>query len=98
MKLENKGFAHEVTVSGAGIKEWLNQPHIHFMEKNELLLSLPDVFRNAKYIGATIDDKPRQGVVQSHVFETKIMEDSSWIIVHQMNWGEFPTARKSQIA
>lgn len=89
MKLENKVFAHEVTVSGAGIKEWLNQPHIHFMEKNELLLSLPDVFRNAKYIGATIDDKPRQGVVQSHVFETKIMEDSSWIIVHQMNWGEY---------
>ena len=89
IKLTNKEFPYDVTVSGASIKEWLNQPHKHFMAKNELLLSLQDVFANADYLGPTVDGKHRQGVVQSHIFETGIKGESSWIIVHQMEWGEF---------
>lgn len=88
-KLENSGFAHKVTVSGASIKEWLNQPHEHFKEKNEVLLSIQDVFKSAKYLGHTKDAKQRNDVEWSHVFEISIGNEKSWILVHEMKWGEY---------
>lgn len=87
--LENSGFAHKVTVSGASIKEWLNQPHEHFKEKNELLLSIHDVFKNAVYLGYTKDAKQRKDVEWSHIFEISIENEKSWILVHEMKWGEY---------
>lgn len=88
-KLENSAFAHKVTVSGASIKEWLNQPHEHFKEKNEVLLSIQDVFKSAKYLGYTKDVKQRNDVEWSHVFEISIGNEKSWILVHEMKWGEY---------
>lgn len=55
--LTNKELAHDVTISQKKIKEWLNQPHKFYREKNELLLDLPKVFKKAKYKGETIDPK-----------------------------------------
>lgn len=87
--LINSDFKHDVTVSEAGIKEWLNQPHKHFREKNEMLLEIDKVFRKAEYIGYNRDSKERQNVVWSHIFEIEISGDKSWIVVHEMDWGEF---------
>lgn len=87
--LTNGGFGHEVTISGAGIKEWINQPHKHYREKNELLLKLEETFNNAQYIGSTTDKKPRPNVANNHIFEIELCGEKSWIIVHEMEWGEF---------
>lgn len=85
----NKDFPHDMTISGAGIKEWLNQPHKHFREKNEMLYHLGQIIAESKYLGWTIDGKTRNDVVRSHLFETKIGKDKTWIIVHEMTWHTF---------
>lgn len=87
--LVNPGFGKEVMVTTTGIKEWLNQPHEHFKEKNEMLLNIRSVFSKATYLGITDNHKRKSGLVASHIFETKIGKDSSWIIVHQTKWGEY---------
>ena len=87
--LTNSGFKHEVKVYGTSIKEWLNQPHEQYKEKNELLLSVPKLFTNAEYLGYGEDAKKRKDVVCSHVFETSIKGKKSWILVHEMKWGEY---------
>ena len=87
--LTNGGFGHEVKVYVSSIKEWLNQPHEQYREKNELLLSVPKLFTKAKYLGYGEDAKKRKDVVHSHVFETEIKGKKSWILVHEMKWGEY---------
>ena len=87
--LTNGGFGHEVKVYGSSIKEWLNQPHEQYREKNELLLSVSELFAKAKYLGYGEDAKKRKDVVHSHVFETEIKGKKSWILVHEMKWGEY---------
>ena len=77
-----------ITVHNSAIKEWLNQPHADFAAKNELLLRLPDNFKKTNYLGKVRDIKNRQDVVFSHIFETDVNGKKSWIIVHEMEWGE----------
>ena len=88
-KPTNKDFPHSINVYATGIKEWLNQPHKHYKEKNELLTSFLDVFYNAKYRGSTDDNKERDGVEHTHVFEIELNKEKSWILVHEMKWGEY---------
>ena len=85
----NIGVDWIAEISGAGIKEWLNQPHKHFYEKNEALLELPSLYRNAEYLNRTKDPKIREGVVYSHIFRTSIAGEDSWLIVHEMAWGQY---------
>lgn len=85
----NKGFKHNMSISKGSIKEWLNQPHEQYKEKNELLLQLKDVLEKAKYLGITKDDTKRKDVVGSHIFEIEIINRKNWIIVHEMTWGEY---------
>ena len=87
--LTNHGFQQDVTISQRNIKEWINQPHKFYREKNELLLKLPEVFRKAKYIGETIDPKIRPGVAKSHIFEIELCGEPSYIVVHEMTWHEY---------
>ena len=60
----NANFPHQVKITGAGIKEWLNQPHKHIREKNRELLNLEKLFNESKYLGPTIDKKER---IRHHV-------------------------------
>lgn len=85
----NANFPHQVKITGAGIKEWLNQPHKHIREKNRELLNLEKLFNESKYLGPTIDKKEREDVACSHIFETIIANEKSWIIVHEKKWGEY---------
>lgn len=85
--LKNAGFPNPVVISNTAVKEWLNQPHLHYRQKNEALLSIHTLFAESEYIGYTTDN--RKDVVKSHIFETTIAGDKSWIIVHQMTWGEY---------
>lgn len=86
---KNESFPHDVTITNTKIKEWLNQPHEHIAEKNELLLNLKEVFANAKYIGATKDSGKHEGIKLNHLFEIKIKGDKSTIIVHETKWDTF---------
>lgn len=85
----NIGVEWTAEISGAGIKEWLNQPHKHFYEKNEVLLELSSLYRDAEYLNHTKDPKKRDGVVWSHIFRTTIAGEDSWLIVHEMAWGQY---------
>ena len=87
--ITNPGFAHEVLVSGKSIKEWTNQPHKFFLAKNKLLRNIAEVFAKAKYIGVVDNFKNRPGIRQSHIFETMIGNEPSWIIVREYETGEF---------
>lgn len=49
--VSNPDFPHEIRISGNTIKEWTNQPHKHFKEKNRMLLDIKKVMKNAKYLG-----------------------------------------------
>lgn len=79
----NKDFHKEMHITGRGIKEWLNQPHEHYAQKNELLLDINNVMKKAKYLGYGNDKHDPS--VKAHLFEIEIVGDKSWIIVRELN-------------
>lgn len=81
-------FPHNIRISSAGIKEWLNQPHCHYAEKNEALTHLPHLLAESEYQGATPDPKGRDYIATGHIFKTQIAGEPSWIIVTEAIWGE----------
>lgn len=82
----NAGFKKEIRVTGRGIKEWLNQPHKYYSEKNEALLHIRKLLHNAEYLGHGTDKHDPDVIV--HVFETEIGKEKSWIIVREFDNGE----------
>ena len=58
------------------IKEWLNQPHKYYFDKNEMLLNIKNVLSKSKYVGVS-NYKDRI----SHIFEVELKGEKSWIIV-----------------
>lgn len=87
--LRNDAFPHDVVVTMTDIKEWLNQPHKHYAEKNELVVRLDKVFAESDYLYPIESFKKRNSVKDEYIFEISIAGDPSWIIVHEMDWGEF---------
>ena len=84
-EIVENGVRVEITMTG--IKEILNQPHEHYFAKNELLLDLPKLIREAKYIGAYEDAGKKEWVVQIHLFEVEIEGDKSWLIALENKQG-----------
>ena len=79
--LRSKAFRHpkldkDISVYGGGIDEWLNQPHKHYAEKNEMLLNIESVIEQSEYLGTT-----RHRGRNCHVFETELCGEKTWIIV-----------------
>ena len=87
--LSHPYFPHDIYINVSGIKEWLNQPHRHYAEKNEALLNLPKLMQESEYLDSVADPKGRDYIVASHLFKTKIAEADSWIIVNETIWSEF---------
>ena len=87
--LQHPYFPHDIRINVSGIKEWLNQPHKHYAEKNEALLRLPELLNDSEYLDSVADPKGRDYIVASHLFKTKIEEADSWIIVNETIWNEF---------
>lgn len=73
--MHNPDFDKEIGISGSGIDEWLNQPHKHYAEKNEMLLEIGSVIEKAKYMGVST----YKGKV-AHIFETELCGEKTWII------------------
>lgn len=79
-------FDKEISINNKNIKEWLNQPHKHYYQKNELLLRIGEVIRESTYLGSG-KDKHREEVIM-HLFATAINNDPSWIIVREFEDGQ----------
>ena len=86
-RIGNPDFPQAIVVSGKGIKEWSNQPHMHYFEKNRMLLDIENVLAKSQYLGA-LDYHKNEDVTVSHIFETEIKGDKSWIIAREYKWGE----------
>ena len=79
-------FNNPIIVSNSTIKEWLNQPHRHISDKNELILDIANVLKRAKYLGYGRDK--HDATWKAHLFEIEINGDKSWIIVRESPKGE----------
>ena len=87
-QFRNPKFNMKIRITGSGIDEWLNQPHRHYVEKNEALLSLGRLLVTSNYLGYVEDPRNRKDILKCHLFEVTIGGESSWIIIHEMTWGE----------
>ena len=48
MTAEIRQRRKDIRINVSGIKEWLNQPHKHYTEKNEALLRLPKLLNESE--------------------------------------------------
>ena len=80
--LVNPDFPRPASLSKKAIKEFLNQPHKHYREKNELLLDIKWVFKAARYLGIN-PAYSAQGLKSSHIFEIDLCGEKSWLIVRE---------------
>ena len=53
-----------IRITKMGLKEFLNQPHIHYFEKNEILRNLQEVLQESRYLGAIPYHKGNPNIVQ----------------------------------
>jgi hypothetical protein len=72
-------FGRSIIFSMGGIKEYLNQPHKHYQEKNELIKKITNIIRASQYRGET-----KYNGKTSHIFEIEILGDKSWIIANEV--------------
>lgn len=84
MRTESPVFHSDSNISmiitGKGIDEFLNQPHKHYYEKNELLLDIRSVIEKSEYKGIS-----RFKGRKSHIFETELCGDKTWIIANEVD-------------
>ena len=78
----------DILIRGKGIKEFLNQPHKHYFEKNELIRNLQKVLEEAKYLGVAEYHKNNPDIVQSHLLSIILEGEPSWIIARENIKGE----------
>ena len=71
-----------IRITTNGVKEFLNQPHKHYFEKNECIREIDKLLKNAVYLGVNPQYK-KDGVIYSHIFETEINKEKSWLIVRE---------------
>lgn len=79
--LRNDAVPFSPGLTKSRIKEWLNQPHKHYAEKNELILDIETVFKDAVYKGYGPDKHDPDA--KMHLFEIEILGDKSWIVVRE---------------
>ena len=83
--MQHAVFPYIVTISIRNVKEILNQPHKHYVEKNESLLKIRNLFEDSKYHGELV--RRAEEDLDSFLFETEIADEPSWIIVRKYDRG-----------
>ena len=68
-----------ISITGGGIDEFLNQPHKHYYEKNEMLLDIRSVLERSVYKGVS-----GMSGKTSHVVETELCGEKTWLIVNEV--------------
>lgn len=82
-QFEHPKFEHNTTITGGSLDELINQPHKHYHEKNEAILHIDSLYKNATYLGE-LNRKPNVNY-DSYLFETEIAGERSWIIVNKVD-------------
>jgi len=72
------GLNGNIMFTVTGIKEFLNQPHEFYYEKNELIKDILNVIISSDYLGF-VNFKERK----SHIFEISILGKCSWLIANE---------------
>ena len=85
--IEPENIGKNIEFTTKGIKEYLNQPHKHYQEKNELIKQMPEIINNATYMGRTAYHKESNYIVASHIFETKVNGEKTWLIARENKEG-----------
>ena len=75
------GFNRAVTFTMRGIKEAANQPHRHFLEKNEAVRNILNVAAESLYIGWRHDDTKRNYIYR--YFQITLAGDDSFIVIRE---------------
>lgn len=73
----------KITITSKGIKEFLNQPHEQYFEKNELIRDIPKLIQESKYLGHTGYHKDNRSILGCHIFETKALQIDSYLIIRE---------------
>lgn len=84
------GIDGDIYISKDSIREFLNQPHSHYALKNELILEMPDVLKNATYVTKHTPfkiSKRTADVLYEHFLEIQVGGDKSWLIVREYKDG-----------
>lgn len=79
--VQREDIAQPIRFTTKGLKEALNQPHKHYLEKNEALRDIVERIQNGKYLGSKQDDKGR-GIV-FHYLTTDIAGETSIIVLKE---------------
>lgn len=80
-RVQVKGLDKPVSFTSTGIKEALNQPHKHLLEKNETVRHIVSMLKEATYVRTDQDVKGRN--YKYHYFETKIAGEPSYIVIRE---------------
>ena len=89
--LTNPGFDEKILVSRASIDEWENQPFKYMAEKHQMLLDIEKVMKDkeTKYLGPDDEHKDKERLLQSHIFETKVVDIDAYSIVWEFDNGNY---------
>lgn len=82
------GMGTPVSFTSTGIKEALNQPHKHILEKNEAVRDIAKLLKTAKYVRTDPDIKGNQMVKSYHYFEIEIANEPSFAVIRELSTGE----------
>jgi hypothetical protein len=74
----HKELKNNINFTVTGIKEYLNQPHEFYYEKNEMIKDVQGIVKDSKYMGY-VNFKNRI----SHIFEIEIKRKNSWLIANE---------------
>lgn len=81
-KIRNEEFNRDITFTGRGIKDYINQPIDNPILKNEAIRTIPKLLKKAKYLGYS-DYKASNTIRHSHIFEITLANKKQWIIIHE---------------
>lgn len=76
-----------IRITNTGIKEYLNQPHSQYKQKNELIKRLEETIESSHYLGKSDFHKSNTGILYSHIFEIEIDNKKSWLVAREDNAG-----------
>lgn len=87
--ISNPQFPHQILVSRASIDEWVNQPFKYMEEKAQMLFDIQSIISQAEYLGPADKHKEKKGLIQSHIFKTKVKDMDAYIIVWEFDSREY---------
>jgi hypothetical protein len=82
LEINHPNFNSTIELSRKGIKEYLNQPHENYYIKGVSLTHIKSIIENSEFLGK-LKKKEITDNFESYLFETKIKEKKSWIIVRE---------------